>query len=227
MSQVDHVQDIAFSTAFLTDKICGVYTGTFEGTNTTVLNPGGFIYQYIIPHTFGRPVMCDTLVSIDGGTTFDPLTAITYSDSSNIYINILNTTKTYIYKVVCTWIDNYDTTDPLVTPVLQTTDSAYFDSRHNYQKILASGTLTLHGGTGLTQVPYDNSGHFSNFRVYFESEPGQVWPAIWGGSQDPWLNDPTTQGEIAAYIDDSTLWLVYTGSSATTFRVWYKIYYEF
>lgn len=228
MSQLDHVDDIAFSTAFLTDKICGIFTGSFAGASTTVLSPGGFMYQFIIPHSFTRPVMCDTLISTDGGASFDPLGAITYSDSSDLYINVLDNTLHYVYKVVCTWIDNYDNTNPLVPAALSSTTGATFDTRYNYQKILQSDVLTLTSANSSVNVPYSNSGNLSNYKVFFESLPGQVWPMINGGSQDPWLNDTAHQWEIDPAVNDTELQIFYSGgaSAASSFRAWYRIYWD-
>jgi len=235
MSQADHAADIAFSTAFTTDKICGIYTDTVAGSAMTLKSGGGIgtdLYQKIIPHPFTRPVECDTIVSTDGGATFNPTEALTYSDSSNIYFSVIDNTKTYLYKIVCTWIDDYDTSNPLVAPVLQTTDSIYFDSRKNYRKVLKTGVATLNNpGAGISQifpVAYSNNGLFSSFKVYFESKPNEVWPLINGGAQDVWLNDVAHQYEMNAGASNSQLLLEYIGASASaaTFRAWYKIYYE-
>lgn len=231
MSQVDHIDSIGFSTAFSLDKICGVYSSSFTGASTTLLSGvagGSDLYQHIIPHSFTRPVMCDTLASSDGGVTFSPLLALTYSDSSNLYINVIDNTKNYTYKMVCTWIDDYDATNPLVQPVLETTSSAYFDSRKNYPKILDVDSFNLTSSGSSHSVAYSNSGRASNVKAYFESKPGQVWPMINGGSQDIWLNDPSVQYELTANIGTSDVLFTYSsgGSSAATAKVWYKIYYE-
>lgn len=235
MGQLQHVQEIAFSTAFLTDKVCGIYTGSIAGGSMTTLAAIGFgntLYQFIIPHTLTRPCLCDTLVSTDLGVTYTPIGAITYSDASNLYLTVTDNSKFYLYKIVCTWIDNYDTTNPLISPQFQTNNSAaYFDTRYNYQKILESPTTTLSnpgtGNTG-TQPIKHGLGYLPLYRLYFESKPGQVWPSVAGGAQDPWLYDTVGQFELSATVDTTNLNLTFNGGSGSpsTFRVWTRIFLD-
>jgi hypothetical protein len=235
MSQASHYQNIAFSTAFLTDKICLVLEGSYAASNySTIL--GGFLYQYPIPHSIGRPMFCDALFSDDninfipnGNTTPDTTMSINlYSDASNIYILNTANTGTVYYKIVCTWIDNYDTSNPLVTPKFQTTSTQpYFDSRYNYLKIYKSDVLSMSTASSSQTVPQTLKS-VPDFKLFFESLPGQVWPMINGGAQDGWLYDPTTQYECQGIMDRSKLTVSYASgtSSAATARVWYRIYYD-
>lgn len=238
MSQISNVDKIGFSTAFSMDRICAVLTDSFAGSTTVLkvgVGGGTDFYQKIIPHSFTRPVECDTLISINGGTTYDPTLALTYSDSSNLYLNVLDNTLNYTYKIVCTWIDSYDSSNPLVSPILQSTNNGvktYFDTRYNYRKILKSNPVIFanpgSGGTSFQLIPYTNAGVYSAFKVYFESNTGQVWPIINGGAQDQWLNNTVTQYELSAEIDDIKLSLICQAgtASASSFKVWYKMYYE-
>lgn len=231
MSQVTSAANIAFSTAFAVDKIVGVYRGSYiSGTNTTTI--GGYIYQYAIPHSFTRPVFCELLWSTDGITYVDGGASggISYSDSSNIYVSTLNATGTIYYKVIASWIDNYDATNPLITPVLDTTTKAYFDSRQNYQKTLFQGTFTVNSVI-LPQDVVVNVSHNLNYtpnaKVFFESISGQVWPQIYGGAQDAWLYDVANQRECFAIITSTQLKVdVFTPASSPSSRVWYRIYLD-
>ena len=239
MSQISNAQNIAFSTAFATDKICGIYNGSFAGTAYDTVY-AGYLYVKKIPHTFGRPVMCEGLFSYDNvnffpsGTGYSLATAFCmYSDSNFIYILYENTINTVYYKIVATWIDNYDLNNPLITPVLSSSSSysKFFDSRYNYQKVLMSGVVTLpNPGVGVdTPVSIKhNLGYLPNYKLYFESLPNQVWQQIGGGSQDIFLYNPAQQFELYDECTKTTLDLHLLGgaSSATSARCWYRIYYD-
>lgn len=235
MSQSTHYQNIAFSTAFLTDKICAVLVGSYPAASYSSIL-GGYLYQYAIPHSFGRPVFCDALFSDDnvnftpnGNVTVDSAMQLNiYSDASNIYILNTANTGTVHYKIVCTWIDNYDTTNPLIAPVFQTTSTQpYFDSRYNYLKIYQSGIVTIAGASGTSTVS-QTLNSIPDFKLFFESLPGQVWPMINGGAQDVWLYDAAHQYECQGVMGRIKLTINYTGgvSSAASARVWYRIYYD-
>lgn len=238
MSQVSNVSKINFSTAFLTDKICGILSNTFTASSP---NLGGYLYQYTISHSFTRPVFCDALFSANG-TTFvpngqaDALNSYNvYSDSSNIYLLTTASSGTIYYKEVSTWIDGYDNSNPLISPILQTTlptsDLTYFDSRKNYQKIFMHDVRSVpFPGVGVTNflTINHNLGYVPRYKVFFESLPGQVWPLISGGVQDIWLYDSAHQYECSSIADSTTLNLIYKGgaSAAPNFRLWYRIYYD-
>ena len=242
MSQASHASDIAFSTAFLTDKICGIYSGTFSESNSTYLpgiNYANSLYQYAIPHPFQRPVLCEGYyVGATGNVPFGQRpsgsgdAANVYSDSQNIYILTLGNLGTITYKIIATWIDDYDTSNPLIVPQLNTTNNfPYFDTRNNYQKVLIEDVVTLNnpgvGNTGTYTIPH-NLGYKPDFKIFFESLPNQVWPQISGGAADLWVYNGSAQYEILGVVDDNNLILSYDGlsSSAPTFRVWYRIYYD-
>lgn len=227
MSQLDNISNIKFSTAFNTDKIVGVYRDSYQpGVGTTLI--GGFLYQHAIPHSFTRPVFAELLWSTDGVNYFDggagssgAQSAIAYSDSSNMYILTPSNTGTLYYKIIATWIDDYDGTNPAIEPVLNTTATAYFDSRLNIPKVITSSTTTI-SGTG-TQDIVHGLGYAPNFKGFFESISGQVWPLISGGNSDAWLYDFSNQMECAALIDSTKIQLQHTGPASTR-TVWYRVY---
>lgn len=229
MSQIDHASDIAFSTQFAADKIVGVYTGSYDSAaQTTIL--GGFIYSFAIPHSFTRPVFCELLWSTDGVNYKDGggSGGIAISDSSNVYIMTTLPAGTIHYKVICSWIDDYDATNPLITPVLNTTSNEYFDSRFNYQKTYLNSSYTASPSVGGTTTPIDhNLGYAPNAKVFIEALPGQVWPAGLLGVGNPFSYDPAIQYEAVAVITNTQLQITHSsGASAASARIWYKVYLD-
>lgn len=230
MSLLDNSAGIQFATEFPIDKIVGIYTGSFNAaTQTTVL--GGFLYQFAIPHTFTRPVFCELLWSTnginyaDGGSgILSGTSGIAYSDSNNIYVTTGLNTGTISYKVIASWIDDYDTTNPAITPVLDTTQNFYFDSRKNYEEIFLQGSSLVTGISGTADVLH-NLGYAPNAKVFFESISGQVWPAISGGTQDFFLYDFSNQYECSATITTTQINVsLASGIGGTSARTWYRIY---
>ena len=159
---------------------------------------------------------------------------LAYSDSNNFYILIGTNgsppSGTFYYKLVATWIDNYDTTNPLIEPVfdttLVTTNTTNFDSRANYQKIYDQEPLNLATSSHSHTINHP-LGYIPNYKIYMESLPGQVWPAIAGGVQNPWLYT-TAQIECYGLMTSTALTLSYDGGSGSSsnFRAWYRIYYD-
>lgn len=226
MSLQTNYQNVNFATQYAVDKIVGVYNGSFNAaTQTTVI--GGYLYQYPISHLFTRPVFCELLWSTDGVTYADGgggdlggQLAISYSDSNNIYVTTSLNVGTIYYKVIASWIDNYDTTNPLITPVLDTTNNFYFDSRNNYQKIYHQDTHTI---TGSTFAYIHGLGYAPNYKVFFESIAGQVWPTIAGGTSDFFLYDFINQFECETTVSSTTLSLDISPGVGPC-RVWYRVY---
>lgn len=233
MSLQSNASNVAFASAYAVDKIVGIYQGSYNSaTQTTTL--GGYLYQFSIPHTFTRPVFTELLVSTDGvnyqdgGSSGGTLQGIAYSDSSNIYVTTGNSSGTIFYKVIASWIDNYDATDPVITPVLQSlTGSIFFDSRQNYQKTFMSGieTATTKNSDNFF-VETHNLGYAPNAKMYFESVTGQVWPQIDGGTNDFWLY-ATTQSECYAIINSTQLNIdCFIPTSGHNTRIWWRIYLD-
>lgn len=220
-------ENAAFATRYLTDKIIGVYRGSYSAASATLL--GGFLYQYAIPHPFTRPVYTELLWSVDGTTYFDSgssigaQAAIAYADASNLYITTLTNVGSIYYKVICSWIDDYDTSNPSVNPVLDTTNSVYFDSRDNYPKIYSQDVKTVSGTSSSTIV--HTLTYSPKFKGYVESISGQVWPFNGGGLSNPWLYDPVNHMECYAILDTPSIELHYSGPASNR-KVWYRIYYD-
>lgn len=226
---------VTYASAYAVDKIVGIYQGTFTaGADTTTI--AGFLFQYTIPHKFTRPVFTELLWSTDGisyndgggsGNTSSGHAAIAYSDANNLYVTTTVSSGTIYYKLVASWIDSYDSTNPSITPVLNTTKNIYFDTRANYQKLYLSGMTTALGPgfVSATTVITHGLGYKPAAKVYFESVTGQVWPQIDGGTNDIWLYAPGTQAECHTTISASNLNITYTipASGANT-RIWYHIY---
>lgn len=228
MSQLAHISNIDFSTAFNTDKIVGIFRDSYAlATSATLL--GGYLYKYSFPHSFTRPVFCELSWSvngtnyIDGGTSVGngSQAAIAYSDASNIYILTTSNAGTLYYKVVATWIDNYDNTNPSITPVLNTTNNLYFDSRRSMPKIFLPGVAVING-VGSSSIAHP-LGFAPRFKGYVEAFPGEVWPLIAGGNADIWLYDVVNQMECSALITNSQIELSYVGPASNR-KLWYRIY---
>lgn len=225
--------NVAYATKYATDKIVGIFIDSF--TNGA-FNVGGYLYQFPIAHSFTRPVFCEMSWSnngidyVDAGMASKDQAALAnvYSDSSNVYVlSSVNTGTTY-YKIICTWIDDFDGSNPLITPVLQTTNSTYFDSRANYQKVYLPGVGNTGGAgsSGIVSIAHV-LGYTPNAKVFIESLPGQVWPQIAGGTSDFWLYDFAHQIECFTLITTSVINMNYTvGASGSAGRLWYRIYLD-
>lgn len=228
---------IQFDSNYAVDKIVFMQAGSVNAANLSILS--GSIYQYVIPHSFTRPVFTELQWSFDGSTYIDGggsldvnnNTSIAYSDSKNLYIitqNIVSgtTTGTLFYRLVGSWIDNYDTTNPAITPAINTTGKLFFDSRSNYEKIYKQDVVSLAPSTGSFTDIGHNLGYVPNYKVYFESLPGQVWPMIAGGTQNLWLYNVAQQYELYSEINSTVLQLNWdtSFSNTATARAWYRIY---
>jgi hypothetical protein len=231
MSLISNKSNVSFATELPIDKIVGVYVGGYENSQTTTL--GGFLYQYAIPHGFGRPVFCDLLWSIDGVNYADGgsglisgNSGVAYSDSNNIYVTTTYNAGSIQYKVIATWIDYYDTSDPAISPELSTVNNFYFDSRKNYQKIYQQGSETVSGTSGSFSRVYSLDFN-PNVKVFFEAFPGQVWPSIGGGLSNPFLYDFALQYECETTNTSSSLTVTLSGGgSSVSSKAWYRVYLD-
>jgi hypothetical protein len=228
MSLATNYDKINFATQYTYDKIVGVFTGSYNLALQPVI--GGFLQRYTIPHSFGRPVFTDLLWSPDGVTYVDGSsgsTSMAYSDSNNIYILTTYPVGMIYYKVIATWIDDYDGTNPAIEPQLSTTDGIYFDTRSNYQKTYLQSSFTVTGPAPPFQTIAHNLGYTPNAKIYFESLSGQVWPAMWGGTNNQFLYDFANQYECTAIINSTNMVaLLLGGASAVSARAWYRIYLD-
>lgn len=232
MSLVDNAQDVAFTTRWPTDKIVIVREGSFDRATDVVPVVGSFgtIYVYRIAHGFTRPVFVDLLWKIsvgwaDGGSADGTDISIAYSDDTYMYVissMFAPAAGTMYYKVIGTWIDNYDATNPLIEPFVSSNKETVFDTRDNYQKIFDQNVLTF--TTASTQTVTHQLGHRTNFRVFCEAIAGQVWPMYAGGGSNPFLYDNSLT-ECRSRMKTNTL-EVQLENVTTTKRAWYKIYLD-
>lgn len=243
MSLIDNASKIAATSLYPTDMIVDVLTGSFlTDTSPNVLDSFGFaVYkEHSISHSFTRPVFTklkwslDGLNWVDGGLgqlRSDPLIycqSLSTSSEVKIYTTLLS--GTVYYEIICFWIPDYDATNPSVEPFYDPTKPIMFDSQLNYQKLYLpedSEHLTF-SSTSSRQVIEHNLGYRPNTWVYFESNPGEVWPAMYGGTDNVWLHKYSTQGELGfdVYSDrvvfDWSAGVSFSGSA----RAWYRIYLD-
>lgn len=225
--------DVASFTSFNADKIVGVWEGSFNRATDVITHTGdsGDIYLYRIPHGFTRPVFTDLLWKLgsawaDGGS-LDGASEISIAFSDSTYVYIVSSVfapavGTMQYKVIGTWIDSYDNTNPLVEPFLGSNKSTLFDSRDNYQKIYDQNVLSF--AADGTQPVTHTLGYRANFRVFHEAITGEVWPMFAGGGSNPFLYDSSFT-DCRARMSTTAL-AVQLENVASTKRAWYKIYLD-
>ena len=228
-----NIDNVSLYTENLTDKIVDVFTGSFDAATAGVQKDslGNDVYsKLVIPHGLTRPVFTklrwstDNANWVDGGLSRSPSSfdlAIAYSDNTDVVVLSTKFTGTVYYQVICFWIDDYDGTDPDTPSNFGVDKPLAFDSSLNYQKIIQQGVKTVSG----SDVVVHSAGYKPNAWVYFESNDGQVWPAILGGISNAWLYNYSTQREIEYSISSTSLSLLVSGGSGSA-RVWYRIYAE-
>lgn len=225
-------RNAAYYSGYNADKVVKTIVGTYSsGDLITRVGDLATIYVHRIPHGFTRPVMCDLLTSTDGGTTYvGAVDKIAFSDSAYVYIfHGYATSGTPVdYKIYCSWIDEYDDTDPQIDVTSATSNIVQYDSRLNYQKIKEQGLLTFTPGTfgsSSTQTVAHGLTYAPNYRVYFEAFSGEVWPLNFGGVRNGLLYT-STQDEAEASTNTTNLSVTIYRYSNATRRAWYKIYYD-
>jgi hypothetical protein len=174
-------------------------------------------------------ISSDGVTYYDGNSAFTGAGAIPYSDSTKLYILTNVSSGTIYYKLVCSWIDDYDTSDPAITPVFQpVSGTPIFDSRDNYQKIFKQGVFTASSLAADNLATIDhNLGYSPNYKLYIEAFSGQVWPESAAGVSNFWNYDPNHQSEVTAITTTSQLKMdCFLPASGHTTRVWYRIYLD-
>lgn len=234
MSLVNNARDVASAIpAFNMDKIVRVFEGSFNRATdvTTVTGDFGSIYVYRIAHGFTRPLFVDLLWRISGAWTDGGCAdsngdiSIGYADSTYVYVVsslFAPASGTMQYKVIGSWIDRYDATNPLVPAFNPPQKNILFDSRANYQKIYAQNVLSFSSNS--TQSVSHPLGYSPNFRVFFEALPNQVWPMFAGGASNPFRYS-SSMAECLARTTTTAL-SVEMDFVASTCRAWYKIYLD-
>lgn len=231
VSLVD-IPNIAFASSLATDKIVGVYSGSFNTDTAPQFGSPGYIAYTSFPHTFTRPVFTKLQTSTDQTNWKDENTstvfAISYSTSSQIFVLHMPGNGVIYYRVIAFWIDDYDGTNPSVPPTVGSKSNIYFDSRLNYQKVAQSGVLTIPAGTlNQTDTIIHSLGYEPNVRVFAEAYPGEVWPATYGGLSFNYWDYTFTMLQVEVEIYNNTLVLKSGGAVSTpASRVWYRIYYD-
>lgn len=224
---------VALLSSLNLDKIVRVFEGSYNAATDTIVRTytlAGFpldVYFYRFAHGLPRPVECDLLASTDGGTTYvdGGHDRIAISDSTYVYIFDsvgVAGAGTVKYKVLCTWIDNYDNTNPFIESVMYRSKPFSLDSRLNYQKIYDQNVLTFNSSTSQTVI--HSLGYSPNAKVFFEAFPGEVWPLNAGGASNLFLVDDN-QAECRLKIETSQI-VVSMDSVTSAKRAWYKIYYD-
>lgn len=186
--------NIDLTTKYKTDKIVFSKTGSVDiSTLPDKFNDGFWVVKKLeIPHGMPRPLFINFRFKIDadtkwrtGGSAED---CLGYSDSTYLTIMINNiTTGTLYYELFGSWIDDYDTTNPLVD-VSNIISTKLFDSRLKYRKIILDGSVVVPdagGGVGSDNIPH-TLGTSPTYQVYFDGMPNEVWQSHSGGGQDPW-----------------------------------------
>lgn len=235
MSLVDSSEFIAFDTTHPIDKIVYVWEGNFNRATDVIERVGSFgsIYVYRIEHGFTRPVFVDLLWSddnitwADAGVVASPSGDVSLGFSDSTYVYVISSlfapgVGTRYYKAIGFWIDDYDTTNPLVNTYESTNNTINFDSRLNYQKIFQQGALSF--GSATTQSIAHNLNKRPNFRVFFEAFSGEVWPMNSGGASNPFLYD-ANQTECHSRINNTSLDIRLDTVPATR-RAWYRTYLD-
>lgn len=234
MSFLDNLTNVAFASPKPVDKIVRVFTGTYNAATDLTARVGTIdtAYVYKIAHGLTRPVTCEIITSTNGGSTYVDGGAnngkIAFSD--NTYVYILNSLSapgvdSVVYKVYCSWIDDYDTTNPAIEAVQYTTVPTQFDSRLNYQKISDQNVLNFSAGTFgsiETKTVLHPLGYAPNAKVFFEAFPNEVWPLNASSQfQYDFAQDECTLSIYSDRIDIN----MFRFSNAAK-RAWYKVYYD-
>jgi hypothetical protein len=229
---------IALLSSLNLDKLVRVFEGTFNAAtdpitiNYTFLGFPNPIQVFRFAHGLPRPVACDLLWSLDGSIYYDGgtggnvvNTSIAFSDSTYIYIPTPVAAGTVYYKVICSWIDNFDTSNPPIESIMYRDKPFSLDSRVNYQKIFDADVLTASASGQQTVI--HSLGYAPNAKVFIEALPGQVWPLNYGGTTNPFLYDDN-QIEALLFIEnnDIVIDVVYPFSATGSRRLWYRIYYD-
>lgn len=233
------MEHTSFTSGVFNDKIVGLWQGSFNKATQTTTRTSGFLstlYVYSIPHEFGRPAFPSLIWSNDGGSNwYDGGTlpgageaVIAFSSSSNMFIATTSNSGTLTYKLVADWINEYDSSDPLVDEFIPPSKHTNFDSRSNYQKIYSLGTSTYPAGQFSSPATVNithSLGYIPNAKAFFESISGELWPMHAGGASNPFLYS-FTQDEAMLSINSSSININLFRSSNAVRRIWYKIYYD-
>lgn len=217
--------NVTFASEFPVDKIVSVFQGVINvATQMQPIGGLGSPNSFKIPHGYTRPVYTQIVSSPDNATFFDGGDyTIAYSDNTYVYILANQTTGSIYYRLICSWIDNFDTSNPIVNVSLNYNTNVLFDSRTNYQKIALQGSVFMAQNTSVS-IPH-HLGNTPNAKVFFEAFVGQIWPANSGGTGNPWLYDFTNQAELYFTTDSANLNIFLNGGNSSR-NVYYRVFYD-
>ena len=228
MPLASDVGSVSFDSQLTIDKIIRIFTGSYSsGDLITRVGDSGTAYVYRFPHGLPRPVFCEVVTSTDGGDTWDMgINKIAFSDSTYVYIfhGFATTGTPVVYKVYCSWIDDYDGSNPTVESATYSSHPIQFDSRLNYQKVYKQGTTATTTGLAdeVTTIPH-SLGYTPNVKIYFEAFTNEVWPLNFGGARNAFLYDGA-QAEAKAEIYSNRIDVTTLAPIGT--KIWYRIYYD-
>lgn len=243
-----NIDKVAYTTYFDTDLVVKTFTGKFTyGTGTVTLN---YTYATLpnnqqalrLVHGFDRPVFVEAQWSLDndnfsvgGGSAYDSTNfAIGFSDSTYIYLMLpysgLSSGTTIYYKMVCSWIPNYDDTNPSVPPFAEipSTYTQTFNSRITTPAIVRQGVMNLSTTSGsftnVIGVVKHPFGYAPNMKVFIEAFSGEVWPLNFGGTSNPYgVDDNQVEAEAFTTTTDFAVEMRLKSSLGAR-KVWYMLY---
>lgn len=247
-NHLSNLTKVAYTTYYDTEKVVKTFTGSFKySTSTTTRNYtlAGFpnaVQVYKLPHGFDRPVFCEMFWSLDqtnwdvGGASSSNGSdyAIAYSDSNFVYImttTLAAGTDVY-FKIICSWIPDYDTTNPSVPAFAEIPASftQVFNSRSRIPAVVQQdvlvGSTTSATLTDVTLIASHSLGYAPAAKAYIESFSGEVWPLNYGGAGNPYMVDDS-QVE-AQFFTTPTQFIgdMYTKSANGQRKLWYFLYGE-
>lgn len=242
------LQQTSFTSLYNSEKIVKVFDGSFRyDTDTTARTFDSYTTEvYVIPHGFTRPVFTELWWSLDdvnyfvGAGNTDSTNAaygISFSDSTNIYILMvqnaapISSGTTIYYKIVCSWITDYDNSDPLIDAFTDYPSTYRFNFQSRYQTVMIAkeGVLTLSTASvgfddvveteahGLDYVPF--------VKAYYNAYPGEVWPLNSGGVRNPYLVGVSSQVEAVVFTSSSEV-IAHAVMKAGNgdVKVWYMLF---
>lgn len=243
---LSNIDKVAYTTYFDAEKIVKTFKGSFRYSTDTVTRSytlAGAPYNvqvFKIAHGFTRPVFVEMLWSLDnsfyvvGGARFDTSgnSAIAYSDSSFVYIMINDVgagTPVY-FRVICSWISDYDDTNPSV-PSFQDLPANYtqvLTSRAVIPAVVKRGVINASTSSAfLVNVEgtvAHGLGYSPSCRAYIESFSGEVWPLNYGGTMNPYLvDDDQVEAQIFATTTQFISDMIMKSVNGTR-RMWYVLY---
>lgn len=243
MSQIDNIEDIAFSTAFQIDKAIGAPTGTI---NSPAPGVGSFsLTSETVETGFGESCYFKGIYSIDSGATWNDFGAMIPNVSTpsmpvfqtvdvvgavepdgglrvtviNYYDNVhsVATAYTVLWKVVLFSKNNQGSITPIDIP----NPIAFTTLERDYQKIAFQDEIpyNISSGVGKTETITHNLGYIPKVRSFYQATDGTQLMI------DPWL-----AFRIETRITTTTVSFVLQGGTYSTNTrtgfIEYRIYFK-